>query len=230
MCFTIFTNIVRVGIDLKETNLSQDRVNYPRLGLLRQKFKIPIKSKTKTPMKKTLVLLLLLLPLGGTAQKKFGALIGFNNSSISEGFLSELYITDKLGFHIGGFYELELDEKLVFRPKLLYSQQGNRDSYRNRRTEPLNYLNIPLDFKFFNTTYLLVGPQIGFLVSENNSAFTSGPKSSFDMGLKLGLGQRFKDLVIELNLYQGLTTAIENVDFDKGTNTVIQLSIGYYLF
>jgi len=51
-----------------------------------------------------------------------------------------------------------------------------------------------------------------------------------DAGLKLGIGQRINDFFIELNFYQGITKAIENIDFDKGTNTVIQLSAGYYIF
>lgn len=156
--------------------------------------------------------------------------MGFNNSSISEGFLSELYITDKLGFHIGVVYEIQFSEKVVFRPKLLYSEQGNRDNYRNFRTEKLDYLNMPLDLKFFETTYLLIGPQIGFLVSENNSSFSLSDKSTFDAGIKLGIGQKINNFFVELNLYQGLTKAVQNTDFDKGTNTVIQLSAGIYLF
>ncbi|CAG2532813.1 Outer membrane protein beta-barrel domain-containing protein [Maribacter dokdonensis] len=181
-------------------------------------------------MKKSALIIILLIPILVSSQKKFGAVIGLNNSSISEGFLSEIYITDKFGFHIGAFYEMELNEKVIFRPKLMYSQQGNRDNYRNFNTEILNYVNVPLDLKFFDSTYLLVGPQIGFLVSDNDSVFTSGPKSTFDMGIKLGIGQQINNFVLELNLYQGLTKAVENFDFDKGTNTVIQFSVGYYIF
>ncbi|WP_425236459.1 outer membrane beta-barrel protein [Ulvibacterium sp.] len=180
-------------------------------------------------MKKIVLAILLILPLICTSQKKLGAVIGLNNSSISEGFLNEIYITDKLGFHIGGFYELDLSEKIVFRPKLMYSQQGNRGVYRNFGTEKLDYINIPLDFKFYDTTYLLVGPQVGFLVSEGNSIFSSSTRSAFDAGLKLGIGQKINDFFIELNVYQGLTKAVESRDFNKGTNTVIQLSAGYYI-
>ena len=180
-------------------------------------------------MRKILILILL-FPLMCWSQKKSGIVIGLNNSSISEGFLKEIYITDKLGLHIGGFYELELSEKTVFRPKLIYSQQGNRDNYRNFRMERLDYINIPLDFKFFDTTYLLIGLQVGFLASESNSIFSSSNRSSFDAGLKLGLGQKINDFFIELNLYQGLTKAVQSFDFEKGTNTVIQLSAGYYIF
>jgi len=181
-------------------------------------------------MNKIFLAVLLIFPLISSSQKKWGIVVGLNNSSISEGFFNEVYITDQLGFHFGGFYELELSEKVVFRPKLLYSQQGNRDIYRNFRTEKLNYLNIPVDFKFFDTTYLLLGPQIGFLVSEGNSTVSLSEKSVFDAGIKLGLGQRINDFLIELNLFQGLTKAVENIDFDTGTNTVIQLSVGYYVF
>lgn len=180
-------------------------------------------------MKKFFLAILWILPLMCAAQKKLGAVVGLNNSSISEGFLNEMYITDKLGFHIGGFYELDLSEKTVFRPKLMYSQQGNRGVYRNFRTEKMDYINIPLDFKFYDTTYLLIGPQVGFLVSEGNSIFSSSTRSSFDAGLKLGIGQKINDFFIELNFYQGITKAVENSDFNKGTNTVIQLSAGYYI-
>ncbi|NHF60354.1 porin family protein [Flavobacteriaceae bacterium TP-CH-4] len=181
-------------------------------------------------MKKVALIIIVLIPVLCSSQKKLGAIVGLNNSSISEGFLDEISITDKFGFHVGAFYELQLDEKLMFRPKIMYSQQGNRDTYRSRRTEKLNYINIPLDFKVFDTTYLLVGPQVGFLVSENNSTFSSGDIATLDIGIKLGLGQRIHDFVAEVNVYQGIRKAVQNIDFDKGTNTVIQLSVGYYIF
>ncbi|MBD0851954.1 outer membrane beta-barrel protein [Maribacter arenosus] len=181
-------------------------------------------------MKKTLLIILILIPLLGSSQKRLGAFTGLNNSSISEGFLKESYFTDKLGFHIGGFYEMDLSEKVKFRPKLVYSQQGNRGEYDHIIGEKLDYLNIPLNLKFYERTYLMVGPQIGFLVSKKNTFFFQSVKQSFDAGLNLGLGQRIHDFFIEINLYQGFTKAIESRDFIKGTNTVIQLSAGVYIF
>jgi len=188
-------------------------------------------------MKKTItIVLLILIPLITFSQKKMGVFIGLNNSSISEGVLDQVDITDKFGFHLGGFYEFDITEKIKFRPKIVYSQQGNRDggsSSIEHIDYKSSYFNIPLNFKFFETTYILVGPQIGFLISEERySPFIEG--EAFDMGLNIGFGQKIKDLFLELNLYQGFTKAIDKPNYNgslkKGTNTLIQFSIGYYIF
>ncbi|WP_237275116.1 outer membrane beta-barrel protein [Tenacibaculum ovolyticum] len=180
------------------------------------------------------ITLLILIPLLTYSQKKMGVLIGLNNSSISEGFLGQISITSKMGFHLGGFYEFKLSEKIKFRPKLVFSQQGNRGNEFKGVEHILyksNYLNIPLNFKFYESTYILVGPQVGLLISEERNSPSIG--ETFDFGLNLGFGQKIKDFFLELNLYQGLTKAIDKPNFDgslvKGTNTLIQFSIGYYI-
>ena len=61
------------------------------------------------------IILLVLIPLLTYSQKKMGILVGLNNSSISEGVLGQISITDKMGFHIGGFYEFSITEKIKFR-------------------------------------------------------------------------------------------------------------------
>ncbi|WBL23818.1 outer membrane beta-barrel protein [Zunongwangia sp. HRR-M8] len=182
------------------------------------------------------ITLLILLPIISYSQKKMGVLIGLNNSSISEGVLGQVSITDNMGFHLGGFYEFDLNEKIKFRPKLVYSQQGNRDggsSSIEHIDYKSNYFNIPLNFKFYESIYILAGPQIGILVSEEKySPFIEG--ETFDLGINLGIGHKIKDFFLELNLYQGLTKAIDKPNYDgelvKGTNTLIQASIGYYIF
>ena len=188
-------------------------------------------------MKKNIsIALLILIPIITFSQKRMGVLSGLNNSSISEGVLGQVSITDKMGFHLGGFYEFNLTEKIKFKPKLVYSQQGNRDG-ESSSIEHIdyksNYLNIPLNFKFYESTYILVGPQIGFLISEERySPFIKG--ETFDLGLNLGFGQKIKDFFLELNFYQGLTKAIDKPNYDgklvNGTNTLIQFSVGYYIF
>ncbi len=188
-------------------------------------------------MKKIItIVLVILIPLIVFSQKKTGVFVGLNNSSISEGVLDQVDITGKLGFHLGGFYEFGITEKIKFRPKIVYSQQGNRDG-ESSSIEHIdyksNYLNIPLNFKFYESTYILAGPQIGFLISEErNSPFIKG--ETFDLGLNLGFGQKIKDFFLELNFYQGLTKAIDKPNYNgklvKGTNTLIQFSVGYYIF
>ncbi|WP_298369166.1 outer membrane beta-barrel protein [uncultured Lutibacter sp.] len=186
--------------------------------------------------KKIAITLLILIPLITFSQKKMGVLIGLNNSSISEGVLNQIDITDKMGFHLGGFYEFDITEKIKFRPKLVYSQQGNRDG-ESSSIEHIDYkseyLNLPLNFKFYDKTYILAGPQIGFLLSEKLPYFLNKGET-IDFGVNIGFGQKINDLFLELNFYQGLTKAIDKPNYDgelkKGTNTLIQFSIGYYIF
>ena len=190
----------------------------------------------KKMRKKIAITLLILIPLITFSQKKMGVLIGLNNSSISEGVLNQIDITDKMGFHLGGFYEFDISEKIKFRPKLVYSQQGNRDS-GSSSIEHIDYkseyLNLPLNFKFYDKTYILAGPQIGFLLSEKLPYFLNKGET-IDFGVNIGFGQKINDLFLELNFYQGLTKAIDKPNYDgelkKGTNTLIQFSIGYYIF
>ena len=192
-------------------------------------------------MKKIILIAILTISTSSFSQNRFGAFAGVSNSTISDGFLGKFYLGKEMTFHIGGLYEFEITEKIAFRPKLTYSQQGDREksdytSIDVRSVDyKLSYLNIPLNFKFFNKPYLLVGPQIGFLLStEKQSQDFGDVKSGFDYGANFGVGYDFKEIFVEFNIYQGMSTLIETesvngfvTGFD-GTNTVIQLSLGYY--
>ncbi len=185
--------------------------------------------------KKITIILFILITTISYSQNKQGFLIGMNNSSISEGILGQIDISDKMGFHIGGFFEYDISNTIKFRPKLIYSQQGNRDD-RIGSIEHINYktnfLNVPLNFKFYDKTYFLVGPQIGYLLSEKSNLYYNKRKV-IDIGINLGFGQKFNDFFVELNLNQGLTKTVDkpnyNGELTKGTNTVIQFSLGYYI-
>jgi len=190
-------------------------------------------------------LLLALLITSATcaqAQHQCGIYGGMGKSVISNGIFKKVYIEDIYGVYVGIVYEYEFSEKLAFRPKLAYSQQGDRfktdgnfiDS--NDIDYKLDYLNLPLTFRFFKQPYIVAGPQIGFLLSTEKMSRDFGDvKSNVDYGVSLGFGSKmFKTFFIELNMYQGLSTLVE---FDKvfgqsvavdGKNLVMQLSIGYY--
>ena len=165
-----------------------------------------------------------------------GAFIGINNSSISDGILKQVNINDKMAIHLGAFYEFNLSEKIKFRPKVIFSQQGNRDDeiYGSReRFHKSSYLNFPLNFKFFEKTYILAGPQFGLLLNEE-IFYPDREGEFFDFGINFGFGQKIKGFFLEINFYQGLTKFKDKVNYDdfigKGTNTLIQFSIGYYIF
>ena len=192
-------------------------------------------------MRKIFLILILSISISSFSQNKFGVFAGVSNSTISDGFLGKFYLGNEMTFHIGGLYEFKLTEKIDFRPKIVYSQQGDREkndyTFIDVRSVDykLSYLNIPLNFKFFNKPYLIIGPQIGFLLSTDKQSLNFGNvESNIDYGANLGFGYDFKNIFVEFNIYQGMNTLIETesvngfaTGFD-GTNTVLQLSVGYY--
>jgi len=99
----------------------------------------------------------------------------------------------------------------------------------------LGYINMPLNFIFFSKPYIIVGPQIGFLISTKKGERDFGEvENGFDYGLNFGFGYDLNKLFVEFNMYQGITKLMHiednqfNTDVDP-TNTVLQLSVGYYL-
>ena len=140
-------------------------------------------------MKKIIFGALMLCSITTFAQKvTFGAKAGLNISNLSGDYptTSGDYLTIETSpltsFHLGGFVEFHLNEKIKFAPELLISIQGNQidtrgtvwnpptQTYQTQRfvqNPTLTYLNIPLMFKYevINKLYLEVGPQIGFLIS-----------------------------------------------------------------
>lgn len=189
-------------------------------------------------MKKTIYLCIFaLLPLVSISQNKIGILAGMNVSTLSDGILENFaFHSNSFSLHFGVVYEHGISEKIAFRPKLIYSQQGDREDFDDNIRYETSYLNIPLNMKFFNQPYLLAGPQLGFLLDTQKRDLDFGELKSLDYGVNIGVGIDIKDFFIELNLYQGFNELIE-VEFEqrnpfrdvdiKATNTVVQLSLGY---
>ena len=152
-----------------------------------------------------------------------------------EGLMSE----HSISFHIGILYQMDINEKISFRPKLMFSQQGDRKKTAENSIfnltnldYKLNYINVPLDFKFGNKFYLLTGPQIGYLIdTQKMSADYGNVKSEIDLGLNLGCGINFDQYFIELGTYKGFSKLFEYED-EYGekhflTNTLFRLTFGY---
>lgn len=185
-------------------------------------------------MKKTITILLFLISIMTYSQGKIGIVAGINATTFSDGILESFGIhSNSFSFHFGGVYELELSDKISFRPKILYSQQGDRENFDESLRYKTSSLNFPLNFKFYNKPYITIGPQIGFLMDTNKRFQDYGDLKSFDYGMNLGVGYDINDLFVELNVYQGFNELIE-VGFEhtsiKATNTIVQLSIGYYFY
>lgn len=187
------------------------------------------------------ILLLVILPLLTTSQNRFAVFGGINNSTLSDGFLEKVPIGKSFGFHFGALYEYPFNEKIAFRPKLVFSLQGDREKTNNTYIDAssidykLTYINIPVNLKFFSRPYIIAGLQIGFLITTSKGDIDFGDvKTNLDYGVNFGLGYDINNFFVEINLYQGFATLVEiedrfaqSVEVDA-TNTVFQLSLGYY--
>ncbi len=193
-------------------------------------------------MQKFITVIILFISLFSFSQNKSAIFGGINNSTLSDGFLEKVPIGQSFGLHIGWLYQYQFHDKIAFRPKVMISSQGDREETDRNFIDAssidykLLYLNIPLNFKFFSRPYALVGPQVGLLMSTEKGKMNFGEvKTSFDYGLNLGIGYDINKLFVEINLYQGFPTLVEIEDisgFSVGvdaSNTVFQLSLGYYL-
>jgi len=181
-------------------------------------------------MKKTFTItLFILIPLLSFSQNKFGVFAGMNRTLFTTGFFvphpSDSYKSN--GFHIGGLYEFELNENISFRPKLVLSQQGYRINYMTNVDSKPTFLNLPLNFKFFKKTYLLIGPQFGYIINQKKSEELYENVNSFDYGINLGVGRELNDLFFEFNIYRGFKDRLKDIFNKGGKDTVFQLSIGY---
>lgn len=173
-------------------------------------------------------------------ERKFGVFAGATNPVFTARILEQVHGNFNLTPHLGIFYEMKLTNKIHFRPQLMYVNAGNWQTVSYSSYEAkyvgyhVNYMTIPLDVKFWNKTYVVIGPQIGFLVSKKNNEFNDeNPKSSFDYGLNIGVGHKFKNFFLELDVYQGFNPILEIPHYTNRielNNANARLTFGYYLF
>ena len=173
----------------------------------------------------------------------------------------------KVGLYIGGAAEYMFNEKMGLQAELLFSMQGAKNEYTEtfsaggfteelyeKETLKLNYINLPVMFKYYivDGFNVEVGPQVSFLVSAKSEFefeyTTSGGGSestesgsgevdvdddltAIDFGFNFGLGYKLDnglDFGARYNL--GLMNINDEDDFSddfKIHNGVIQLSVGF---
>ncbi|WP_044206027.1 porin family protein [Flammeovirga sp. OC4] len=158
---------------------------------------------------------------------------GFNSSTIggdSEG------VKSKLGFHIGAFLKLRASNYVYIQPEAIFSMQGANASEGDMKIN-YNYVNFPLLVKIYPTgekLSLLVGPQIGFLVSakakiNGEKVDLSNELKRSDYALAFGVGYDFNRIYLDLRYNAGLSNTPRNSDEGSFPNNVIQLGVGIFL-
>lgn len=194
-------------------------------------------------MRRIISVFFILFSILSFSQTKFGIAAGINNSFLTEGVAQGFYIEPSIGVQFGVFCEVDITKSVHFRPKLMYSEQGDRYKTNNFGTSSqelstidykLNYLNIPLDFKFGNKIYAVAGPQIGVLVGKKiEGSYFGTVQSELDFGINIGGGVQFNNLFVEVGAYQGLTTVFQYYygstgNLVKANNGCLKLALGYY--
>jgi len=173
-------------------------------------------------MKKRTIILsgVLLFTFLGYSQIKYNVTLGINSSRFSDEFNTiggEYINTSSIGLSLGLSVDLSISDKISFYPKIIFNQMGDREKNYDgdwlgldRIDYKLDYISMPLNFKFFNKPYILFGPQIGFLISQKAESLDLGEiNNTIDFGGNIGIGFPIKDFRIELILYQSLTDVME---------------------
>lgn len=171
------------------------------------------------------------------SQKNLGVFGGLNYSYYTDGFAKQIDASNKFGLQFGVLYNVQLTHKISFRPKLNFSVQGDKvsdiESYfdLNQVDHKLTYLNVPLDFKFGNKIYLITGPQIGILLSQNKLSENSVTLiSKYDYGLNFGAGFQVNELFFEVGVYQGLMNLFSvpsTARQEDIRNGLLKFTVGY---
>lgn len=195
------------------------------------------------------------------AQVNFGAKAGLNLADLASS-EEEFEADSKIGFHLGGYAELSISDKFSIQPELIYSAQGAKSEFSEEDTFngvtitysyedklKLNYLNVPVLFKFkpSDMFYIGAGPQLGLLLSAKNeyeSTATGGgvtqsesgeddvkdEMKSIDLSFALGAGVELESgLNFGLRYNYGLSDVVDENEGDAIRNSVLQFSVGFRL-
>jgi hypothetical protein len=167
---------------------------------------------------KTAILLasVLFLTISTQAQVKFGVKAGLNTSTLSgmdglyETASANVNVKSRLGFHGGLVAQLNLPSNLFLQPELLFSIQGDKESYEGEtETSALNYIQLPIyaGYKFdaglgLNIIFG-VGPYFAYGISATDDAFDELFKR-FDAGISALGGVQFNQFQITVGYDLGL--------------------------
>ncbi|MBX2971354.1 MAG: PorT family protein [Cyclobacteriaceae bacterium] len=183
-------------------------------------------------MKKVVLsLVVLLISASAFAQLSGGAKAGLNLANWG----GDVEGTDMLtSFHVGGYVNFALSDAISLQPELLFNSVGAKIEDVSLVT---NYISIPVMLLYnVNENFnIQAGPQIGLLMSakakfEGESEDIKDAFTGTDFGVNLGLGANFGKLNATARYCLGLANVFEDSGDEKGTTSVIQISLGYKLF
>ncbi|MBX9782410.1 MAG: PorT family protein [Chitinophagaceae bacterium] len=181
--------------------------------------------------------------IGASAQGiKFGPKLGANMGKIDGKGFNQSYT---LGYHLGGFVELQLNKKWGIQPEVLWNQisadtvSGFKAIYQNISSQSnfnnlkLNYLSVPvlLNYKPSKLITLQAGPQFGILLDKNKNLLQNGQEAFKKGDLSMLAGIQLN--ILKLRLYGRYVIGLNNIsdvgNSEKWRNQGIQLGVGISL-
>ncbi|HMO32041.1 MAG TPA: porin family protein [Lacibacter sp.] len=195
-------------------------------------------------MHKHLILFIFTATLASSALAqgfKIGPKLGANIGKIEGAGFSDMYT---LGYHVGGFTEIDFSKKLGIQAEVLWNQIGadtvsgfdaiyqniNGDDFSNPR---LNYLSIPVLLSYRPTKILALqaGPQFGVLIDKNRNLLQNGQEAFRNGDLSLLLGAQLN--LLKFRVYGryaiGLSDISDATVPGEWKSTGFQLGVGIAL-
>ena len=204
-------------------------------------------------MKKiTIALMCMLLTAGAAmAQKQFtfGPKIGVDYTHF---WGKNAYHGGQLNYQAGLFMEYRFTSRFSIAPEVVFAAQGGKYDVKDyndgdgffdaKFTENVNYINIPVMFKYYVTPALSIdlGPQLGINVYSkytveskdknlniNETLDQKDDTKTIDVGVGLGLTYNItNDVFVQGRYTLGLTDVFDK-SWDTGKNGNAQIAIGY---
>ena len=203
-----------------------------------------LKNIKKKSMRTTIILLFITLSVFSQNEMNFGVKIGanysrpFNNS-----------VGDPFGINLGFYGEKNLNNEISIIGEVLYN---NKKSGGSKVIKHHGYLSSDLtiidhgyidfsilfNYKLLKKFSINIGPEIGFLISHNDSyTLSNGPSPStttaihsdeinkIDLNIDAGFNYYFNsDFFINTRYSYGLSNILKNSDYKNG---IISLSLNY---
>ena len=183
-----------------------------------------------------------LLTQATMAQFHLGAKAGANITKIDgKAFKDEF----RYGYHLGGFMEIRMGNKLVLQPEVLFNQFSTsvdsnfnnvyHNAFNSQQSDrKLNYLSIPilLNYKLIGSFLSLqAGPQFGVLMNQDKNLLQNGSAAFSDGEFSMLGGVQLKIGMIRVNgrYMVGLNNISDIGDSEKWKKEGFQVSLGLAL-
>lgn len=184
---------------------------------------------------------LVLITQAAMAQFHLGVKAGTNITKVDgKSFKDEF----RYGYHLGGFAEIRLGNKLVLQPEVLWNQYATRldsnfshvyqDVFDGNSNVKLNYLSIPIlvNYKLIGKFISLqAGPQFGVLIDQNKTLLQNGGNAfkQGDFSMLAGVLVRMGPVRVNGRYAIGLNNISDIPDDNKWKSQGFQLSVGLAL-